>query len=94
MRIFGRRRRQSVDAPRDAVVEIDVGFDRFHAQLLVEACRAEGCTVELLTMDDSGQAPGLPALVPHKLLVFQQDLEVVRAVLRRSEWTGQATSEG
>ena len=68
----------------DEIVTIELGFDRFEAHLLAEACRAEGCTVELLTMDDLGQAPGRLAGMPHRLLVWRSELRTVEAVIARS----------
>jgi hypothetical protein len=87
MTIFRRRTRPAEGNAEDVIVPIDVGFDRFHAHLLLEACRAEGCSVELLTMDDNGQAPGLPALLPHRLLARDSEIETVRRVIARTRPT-------
>lgn len=88
MRLFRKRQSSAAAAPHeqgtDDVVSVDVGFDRFHAELLAEACRQEGCVVELLTMDDSGTSPGLPAGMPHRLLVRRSEREKVQAVLART----------
>lgn len=90
MKMFRRNKHREGGTARDDLVSIDVGFDRFQAHLLAEACRAEGCSVELLTMDDNGQVPGLPALLPHRLLVHESELATVRAVLTRTRSTGPA----
>jgi hypothetical protein len=83
-----RRGKQSTRSAGDAddVIRIDPGFDRFRAQVVAEACREEGFSVELLTMDDLGTAPGLAAGVAHQLLVHQSEVEQVCAIVRRSEW--------
>jgi hypothetical protein len=64
-------------------VAIQVGRDRFVAQLMAERCRADGISVELLLMDENGNAPGL-GLTQHRLLVRRVDVDQVRALL--PEW--------
>jgi hypothetical protein len=67
----------------DEIVVIRVGSDRFRAQVIAEACRAEGITVELLTGDDSGVDPFMAVLQQHRLLVAAPDADRVRAVIER-----------
>ncbi len=66
------------------IVEVELGFDRFEATTIVEACRAEGLEVELLQMDRNGVAPGFVALAPHRLLAREIDLEMVTRIVDRS----------
>ena len=65
------------------LVQVPVGEDRFQAQILAEACRAAGIHVELITGDDSGVDPVLGIIQGHRLLVRADDVERVRAILRR-----------
>jgi len=67
---------------------VDLGFDRFRAQLLAAACENDGLHVELLIMDDNGVAPGYTDLTPHKLLVRADDVERVGEVLTASGFPG------
>ncbi len=64
-------------------VALPVGSDRFAAQVIVEACRAEGIRVELLTADALGVDPILGRMQQHKLLVRPEDLPRVRAIVER-----------
>ena len=66
------------------IVTLRLGFDRFDAHLVTEACRAEGLTVELLTMDDHGSLPGNLAVIRHRLLARSDELGDVRRILARS----------
>ncbi len=66
------------------IVTLRLGFDRFDAHLVTEACRAEGLTVELLTMDDNGHSLGMMAVIRHRLLVRSDELEAVQRILARS----------
>ncbi len=66
------------------IVTLRLGFDRFNAHIVTEACRDEGLTVELLTMDDQGSLPGNLAVLRHRLLVRADELDEVRQVLARS----------
>lgn len=65
-------------------VEVQLGFDRFEAATIAEACRADGFDVELLLMDANGTAPGRVALAPHRLLAREADLEMVTRIVNRS----------
>ena len=65
------------------LVQVPVGEDRFQAQILAEACRAAGIRVELITGDASGVDPVLGIIQGHRLLVGADDVERVRAILRR-----------
>ncbi len=67
-----------------SVVAVELGFDRFTAETIVEACRAEGFDVEFLQMDESGIAPGVVALAPHRLLAREVDLDEVMQIVNRS----------
>jgi hypothetical protein len=72
----------------EEVVYVPVGGDRFEAQVIAEACRADGIRVELLTADDGGVDPYLGLVQGHRLLVSASDLDRVRAIVaRRSEST-------
>jgi hypothetical protein len=72
-----------IAAVSDDVVVIQIGSDRFRAQVIAEACRAEGITVELLTGDDSGVDPFMAIIQQHRLLVAAEDADRVRAVVER-----------
>jgi len=65
-------------------VEVQLGFDRFEATMIAEACRAEGFDVQLRLMDASGTVPGRVALAPHRLLARESDLEMVTRIVNRS----------
>lgn len=78
------RRRTGDERPAPQLVEIQVGFDRTAASMIVARCEAEGIPVRLLTMDDNGLTPGFSALVEHRLLVRAEDRELVSAIIRRA----------
>ncbi len=63
-------------------VEVQLGFDRFEAAMIAEACRADGFDVELLLMDASGTVAG--GLAPHRLLARETDLDMVTRIVNRS----------
>ena len=65
------------------LVYLPVGGDRFEAQVIAEARRAAGIRVELLTADNSGVDPVLGIVQGHRLLVTADDVDRVRAILRR-----------
>lgn len=71
-------------ADHPEIVRIELGYDRFEAQIIAESCRAEGLTVEVMFMDEGGNAPGRTALEPHLLLVRSEDVEQAQAVVARS----------
>jgi len=66
------------------IVRLELGYDRFEAQIIAESCRAEDLTVEVMFMDEGGNAPGRTALEPHLLLVRSEDVEQAQAVIARS----------
>jgi len=66
------------------LVYVPVGGDRFRAQMIAEACRAEGIRVELLTADESGVDPVMGRLQGFRLLVTAADEGRVRAIIGRS----------
>jgi hypothetical protein len=66
------------------LVYLPVGEDRFRAQVIAEACRAEGVRVELLTADASGVDPVIARLQEFRLLVAAADVDRVQAILRRT----------
>lgn len=66
-------------------VTVPLGSDRFRAQLIAEACRAEGIKVEVLFGDDSGFNPHLGLLQGHRLLVAPADVERVEAIIESAE---------
>jgi len=63
---------------------LDVGPDRFHAQLIAEACRADGLEVELLTADDDGTDPWWGVIQHHRLLIHSEDRDTVTRVAGRA----------
>ena len=63
----------------DELVYVPLGGDRFEAQLIAEACRAEGYEVKLLLSDDSGYG----ALQSHRLLVHSDDLAKIEALIEK-----------
>jgi len=69
---------------RSRFVEVQLGFDRFEATMIAEACRAEGFDVQLRLMDASGAVPGRVALTPHRLMAREADLEMVTRIIARS----------
>ena len=75
-----------VDHLREAdLVEFEVGYDRFAAQAIAAECEARGRRVELLTMDNAGQSPGLLALQPHRIIAEAADADAVGEIVDR--WT-------
>jgi len=67
---------------------VDVGPDRFRAELIAEACKADGIRVELLTADDDGTFPYWGIIQHHRLLIRSDDRDRVEAVLRRMRASG------
>ena len=65
------------------LVYVQVGGDRFRAQVIAETCRAEGLLVELLTADESGVDPVMGRLQGFRLLVAAGDVDRVRAIVGR-----------
>ncbi|MDH3261575.1 MAG: hypothetical protein OEM84_11470 [Acidimicrobiia bacterium] len=63
----------------DDLTQIPVGMNRFRAQVIAEACRAEGLAVELLMSDDTYFYAEI------RLLVRSGDLEQVLAVIEKSD---------
>ena len=66
------------------LVYVPVGGDRFRAQMIVEACRAEGLRVELPTADESGVHPIMGRIQGFRLLAAAGEVDRVRAVIGRS----------
>lgn len=66
------------------LVYVPVGGERLRAQMIAEACRAEGLQVELLTADESGVDPIMGRIQGFRLLVASGDLDRVKAIIRRS----------
>lgn len=67
------------------LVYVPVGEDRFVAQVVAEACRAEGIHVELLTADNLGVDPIFGRIQGHRLLVAAADVDRVKAILHRGQ---------
>jgi len=64
------------------LIEITLTKDMFECQVLTEAVRAEGYTVELLTdIGDTGVI--LPAF-PSRILVHESDIDAVKTILERT----------
>ena len=63
------------------LVYVAVGPDRYQAQIIADACRSEGYQVELLSADIEGIAPNLGWAESHRLLVFAEDADAVRAIV-------------
>lgn len=70
--------------PADDLVYVPVGTDRFRAQVIAEACRAEGIQAEILTADDDGTDPYMTLMQRHRLLVHRRDLPAVQGIIDRS----------
>jgi hypothetical protein len=66
----------------DHVTDLEVGYDRFVAQAIAAECDANGLAVQLLTMDNAGQSPGILALQPHRVLSRVDDAEAVQQIIR------------
>lgn len=79
MRWWRRARDTAGDRPK--LTQVPVGYDRLAAQLLAARCQGAGLSVKLLTMDESGNAPGITALQEHMLLVREDDLPAVSELL-------------
>jgi len=71
------------DQAADRLVYVPVGVDRFRAQMVAAACRAEGLRVELLTADGSGVDPIMGRIQGFRLLVRSADLARVQAIVGR-----------
>jgi hypothetical protein len=65
------------------VVSVPVGSDIFSAQVIAEACRAEGLRVELLTTEMAARPNTVG--VQQQLLVRAEDVERVQEILRRQQ---------
>ena len=63
------------------LVYVPVGPDRYQAQIITDACRSEGYQVELLSADIEVIAPNLGWPESHRLLVFAEDADAVRAIV-------------
>ena len=74
-------RRSPKDSDRDELTDINVGNNRFHAQLIAEACGAASLKVKLLLSDDSGYGN----VEAHRLLLFARDLEQVAAIIEKTD---------
>ena len=68
----------------ERLVYMLVGGERFRAQMIAEACRAEGLQVELLTADESGVDPIMGRIQGFRLLVAATEVDRVRAIVGRS----------
>jgi hypothetical protein len=66
------------------LVYVPVGSDRFAAQVIAEACRSAGIKVELLTGDQSGVDPVMGIIQGHRLLVAEEDVARVEAIVGRT----------
>ena len=66
------------------LVYVPVGGERLRAQMIAEACRAEGLRVELLTADESGVDPVMGRIQGFRLLVSAAAADRVRAVIAHS----------
>jgi len=64
------------------VMELELRFDRFEATVIADMCRNEGCQVELRLMDNSGQTPGLVAMMPHRIILHRADLAEIESIIR------------
>jgi len=71
----------------DEICEIEVGYDRFRAHLIIEACDAAGVTVRLRQMDENGLTPGFAALQPHRILVKRMDVPIALEIVGQSLMT-------
>ncbi|MCP5028335.1 MAG: hypothetical protein GY929_18825 [Actinomycetia bacterium] len=65
-------------------VELDLGFDRFRAELAASACRAAGYAVEVRFMDENGLVPGPAAGVPNRLVAHRQDFQAVTSIVHQT----------
>lgn len=63
------------------LTQVAVGSDMFTAQIILEACRADGLTVELLGTS-TGAQPGFGS--EQYLLVRTEDLPAVQAIIADS----------
>ena len=78
------------------ICEIEVGFDRFRALLIIEACEAAGVEARLRQMDENGLTPGLIALQQHRIMIHCEDELIAQSIVDQSimsepesrAWTG------
>lgn len=63
------------------LVALEVGYDQLVAQAIAAECEAHGYAVQLLSMDNAGQSPGLLALQPHRILGLVDDAEAIRQII-------------
>jgi hypothetical protein len=73
----------SEDRGSEQIVTVPVGGDIFRAQVIAEACKAEGIKVQLLTSEMGARPTAIG--VEQQLLVRAEDLEKVREILSRQE---------
>lgn len=64
------------------ITQVPVGSDHFTAQIILEACRADGLTVELLGTSH-GAHPGFGA--EQYLLVRTDEIAAVQAIIAASQ---------
>jgi hypothetical protein len=64
------------------LIEITLTKDIFECQVLAEAVRAEGYTVELLT--DVGDTGVILPSYPSRILVHESNIDAVKTILERS----------
>lgn len=71
----------------EQIVDLELGFDLFEAQVIAESVRSAGYDVRLREMTTEGVALSRP-LVRHILLVRTPDLEAVRQIVDQSSSNG------
>ena len=82
---FGRRDGHAADDHREneQIVVLAQLPTRFEADAVVAALEARGITASAVHSDAGGWAPNLSAYVGHRVMVFENDLEIARALVEQ-----------
>lgn len=78
MRLFRKARQEEPE-----LVELEVGYDRIRASMVIARCEAEDIPIRLLTMDEHGLAPGIAALAEHRILIRVDDRVRVEEIVQQ-----------
>jgi hypothetical protein len=92
---FGRHQQHAPDDHREneQIVELTRLSSRFAADVMVAALEARGIKASAMHSDAGGWAANLSAYVGHRVMVFQGDLEIARALLIEEGLDGEGTLE-
>lgn len=65
----------------DEIVDLQLGFDLFRAQVITESVRAAGFDVRLREMTPDGLGALTPPIQQQVLMILAQDLDAVRRIV-------------